>query len=118
MGLDPTPSANLGPYQAAAGLPCMGLHLLPVFLGFLDDVFMGHAWWGWEQTEASLKGLSEKGRGSVRGRCHPQAQAEEPHSLVRSCQRKLWGAGKPLILAGPVVYLQLGTEACSKPSQY
>ena len=41
---DPTPKADLGPYQAAAGLPCVGLHLLPVFLRFLDNVFVGHAW--------------------------------------------------------------------------
>lgn len=39
-----------GPYQAAAGLPCMGFHLLPVFLGFLNDVFVGHACGRWKKT--------------------------------------------------------------------
>lgn len=29
--------------QATAGLPCVGFHLLPVFLRFLNDVFMGHS---------------------------------------------------------------------------
>ena len=46
VGADCTPYTSPGSYQAAAGLPCVSLHLLPVFLGFLDDVFMGHAWGG------------------------------------------------------------------------
>lgn len=86
MGPDPTPITKPGPYQAAAGLARVGLHLLPVFLGFLDDVFMGHAWQGREQTWVSLKELSEEWQGSER--CHPpQAQVEGSHPVRPSMER-------------------------------
>ena len=67
VGADPTPYASPGSYQAAAGFPCVSLHLLPVFLGFLDDVFVGHAWKERGGKDmASLELSEEKGGGSKR----------------------------------------------------
>lgn len=76
---DPTPSANPAPHQATAGLPGVGFHLLPVLLGFLDDVFVGHACGGRDQTRASVKELSEeRGRGSAGSHLGPGPRSPTP----------------------------------------
>lgn len=114
-GPGPTPNANPGPHQAAAGLPCMGLHLLPVLLGFLDDVFVGHACGGWDQTQASVKELSEeRGRGSAR--CHPGPGEGAPFPSQALPQKDM-GSRESWVFSGSLCICNWEWRTCSKPSQ-
>ena len=100
VGADPTPYASPGSYQAAAGLPCVSLHLLPVFLGFLDDVFVGHAWEGkggktwrpWSSVRRKVGG--PRGVGATPG------PGRSPTSQLG--RGKTRGAGTPCTLFRPV----------------
>lgn len=111
---DPTPSSNPGPHQATAGLPGVGFHLLPVLLGFLDDVFMGHACGGRDQTRASVKELSEeRGRGSAG--CHPGPGPRSPTPQPGPAMERHGEQGKLSSSLGCLFSWKWRT--CSKASQ-
>lgn len=114
-GPDPTPNTDRGPHQAAAGLPCMGLHLLPVLLGFLDDVFVGHACGGRDQTRASMKELSEEGGGGSAG-SHPGPGEGAPVPSQALPQKDMGSRGSTHPLSARLFTCSWEWRTCSKPS--
>lgn len=85
-----------GPYQAAAGLPRVGLHLLPVFLGLLDDVFVGHAWGGRERTCCPWRSSARRG-GNLRGAGATQAPPASARPPAVPGEGQTW-----ILRAGPL----------------